>query len=113
MTTRSTRIALAAAVVFVGAALLWDSPAYAQHCGNGYGSHYGGNYGGHGYHRSHSVWHGPSVHYDRVYHPTSRHWTPYRGWHTHGHYDYVPHYVPGHFDRWHNGHIDLNPRYHW
>ena len=113
-------LGLTAAVVVGGAALLWDSSAYAQHCGNGYRGHYGGYsggyssryYGGHRYQRSHPTWHRPSVHYDRVYHPTYRHWTRSRGLHTHGHYDYVPHYVPGHYDRCHNGHIDLNPRYH-
>jgi hypothetical protein len=42
-------------------------------------------------------YHGPSLHYHKVYHPTTLHWTPYRGWHTHGHYHVVPHYTPGHF----------------
>ncbi len=119
MTRRSgTLIGLSVAVVFGGTALLWDSPAYAQDCGYGYrghhGSYHGGHsyYRGHSYHRSHPTWHGPSVHYDRYYHPTYRHWTRHRGWHSHGHYDYVPHHVPGHYDRCHNGHIDLNPRFH-
>ena len=58
------------------------------------------------------VYHGPSVHYDRVYHPTRTHWTPYRGLHTHGHFDYVPHYSPGHYDRLHNGHLHRNPYFH-
>jgi hypothetical protein len=55
---------------------------------NGSGG-YGGNrgYGGYGgYNRG-------SMHYDRVYHGYS-HWTPGRGYHSHGHYDYVPHYTP-------------------
>jgi hypothetical protein len=78
----------------------------------GYRGHHARYYGGHGCHRTAPAWHGPSMHYDRVYHPTYRHWTPQRGLHTHGHYDYAPHYVPGHYDRWHNGHIDLNPRFH-
>ncbi len=70
-------------------------------------------------HHSHSlygyngpIYHRPSVHYHRVYHPTRSHWTPGRGWHTHGHIDYVPHYVPGHFDHHHHNHIDLNPHFH-
>jgi hypothetical protein len=42
-------------------------------------------------------YHGPSVHYHRTYHADYLHWTPYRGWHTHGHYHVTPHYVPGHF----------------
>ncbi|MER3415810.1 MAG: hypothetical protein C4297_06310 [Gemmataceae bacterium] len=28
--------------------------------------------------------------YDIIYHPTSLHWTPDIGWHTHGHYHVVP-----------------------
>ncbi len=51
------------------------------------------------------VWHSSSVHYDRVYHPTHLHWTPSSGWHTHGHYDVVPHFTPGHFDYLHNDHL--------
>ena len=58
------------------------------------------------------VYHAPSVHYDHVYHHEYSHWTPGRGLHSHGHYDAVPHYVPGHFDRWHGNHIDLNPHFH-
>ena len=58
------------------------------------------------------IYHAPSVHYDQVYHPEYLHWTPGRGVHTHGHYDVVPHYVPGHYDQWHRGHIDVNPRFH-
>ncbi len=58
------------------------------------------------------VWHPGSTHYHRVYHPTRVHWTPGRGWHTHGHYDYVPHRTQGHFDLYHNGHMHLNPNHH-
>jgi hypothetical protein len=47
-----------------------------------------------------------------VYHPDYSHWTPYRGWHSHGHEHVVPHYLPGHFDGWHGDHIDLNPYFH-
>ena len=78
------------------------------------GSRYSSGYGGDYYRQSFSgpVYHDPSVHYDRVYHPTDVHWTPRRGWHTHGHYDLVPHYTPGHFDHQHGSHLHLNPRYH-
>lgn len=69
----------------------------------------GGYYGG-GY--TAPVYHGPSVHYDRVFHPTYTHWTPGGGVHSHGHYDTVPHYTPGHFDTLHNGHVHGNPWYH-
>lgn len=55
-----------------------------------------GYYGGTGYG---ATYHPPSVHYDRVYHADRLHWTPGRGLHTHGHYDLVPHYVPGHYHR--------------
>lgn len=58
------------------------------------------------------VYHAPSVHYDEVYHETYRHWTPFRGWHSHGHVDVVPHYVPGHFDYRHGRHVHGNPHYH-
>lgn len=67
---------------------------------------------GYGGSRSGAVYDPPSVHYDRVYHADRLHWTPGRGLHTHGHYDLVPHYTPGHYDRLHGNHIDLNPRYH-
>src|SRR5688572_161651 len=73
----------------------------------------GGYYSNHYYRpRSAPIYHAPSVHYDRVYHHEYSHWTPHRGWHSHGHYDAVPHYVPGHFDRLHGNHIDLNPHFH-
>jgi len=95
---------------------------YNSSYGNSYGNYsnnFGGSYGTSGYggvdygrYNSAPIYHGPSVHYDRVYHPTTTHWTPRRGVHTHGHYDVVPHYTPGHFDRLHGNHIDLNPRYH-
>lgn len=58
------------------------------------------------------IYHAPSVHYDAVYHAEYLHWTPLRGLHTHGHYDLVPHYTPGHFDYLHGGHIDVNPWFH-
>ena len=67
-----------------------------------------GNFGGY----TGPVYHQPSVHYDRVYHPTTTHWTPGRGLHTHGHTHLVPHYTPGHFDLQHGNHIHPNPYYH-
>jgi hypothetical protein len=65
-----------------------------------------GNYGGYGGYNTYRVdpyhtYHGPSVHYHRQLHVTP-HWTPYRGWHTHSHIDYVPHYVPGHTHHHHD-----------
>lgn len=82
--------------------------------GSGYRGGYGGGgyggYGGYGYNGP--VYHAPSVHYDRVYHPERTHWTPNRGWHTHGHFDLVPHYTPGHYDHQHGNHIHGNPYYH-
>ena len=90
----------------------------SDHCSpyggyRGYGSNYGG-YGNYGSYRSYysgPVYHQPSLHYDRVYHATP-HYTPWRGWHTHGHYDTVPHYTPGHFDRAHGNHVHGNPNFH-
>jgi hypothetical protein len=41
-------------------------------------------------------YHAPSVHYHRSYHHDYDHWTPHQGLHSHGHYDYTPHYTPGH-----------------
>lgn len=52
--------------------------------------------------RGHYDYHAPSLHYDEVYHPEYSHWTPLRGFHTHGHYDLVPHVTPGHYD-YHRG----------
>jgi hypothetical protein len=116
---RRMRIGLVALAVVGGAVLLCDSTAYARDCHSGYGSYHSGSsyyrsshYGSLRSHRSHSLYHAPSVHYDRVYHPTFSHYTRSRGYHSHGHYDRVPHYVPGHYDRYHRGHIDLNSWYH-
>jgi hypothetical protein len=77
----------------------------------------GGVYGhhrhhAHSYNRSGPIYHGPSVHYDTYYHHEYSHWTPWRGWHSHGHYDTVPHYTPGHFDYQHGNHIHVNPWFH-
>ena len=106
MTTTLKTLSLAAAMILtVGATAQADH----FHGGHSHGGGYGG-YGGYGF--TSPIWHGSSVHLDRVYHPTRTHWTPSRGWHTHGHFDYVPHYVPGHFDTFHNGHIHTNPWYH-
>lgn len=88
------------------------STAQAGH-GHGYGYGYGGGYGGYGYGRPRgSIYHPPSVHYDRQYHADYYHWTPGRGLHSHGHVDIVPHYTPGHRDFRHGNHIHGNPWYH-
>jgi hypothetical protein len=102
MTTTFKTLSLAAAMI-----LAVSATAQADHFHGGFGG-YGGGYGGYGGY-SQPIFHGPSVHLDPVYHATSSHWTPSQGWHTHGHIDYVPHYVPGHFDTLHNGHIHANP----
>lgn len=64
------------------------------------------------YRNSGPIYHGPSMHYDRTYHRDYSHWTPGRGYHSHGHYHSRPHYTPGHFDTYHRGHIHGNPWYH-
>jgi hypothetical protein len=86
-------------------------PSYGYY-GTPLGYGYGGYYPQFQLQRRAPVYHGPSVHYDSYYHPEYYHWTPGQGVHSHGHYDVVPHYVPGHVDRWHGNHIDLNPHYH-
>jgi hypothetical protein len=68
-------------------------------------------YGSRSY-QSGPLYHGPSLHYDRTYHRDYSHWTPLRGNHSHGHYDSVPHYTPGHYDSYHRGHVHGNPRFH-
>ncbi len=89
------------------------SPSYGYGRGSGYGGYgYGYNRYGGGYGMSRPIWHGPSVHLDRVYHREYSHWTPHRGFHSHGHYDRVPHFVPGHFDFLHGNQIHTNPRHH-
>ena len=104
-----------AGVATLGMVLVTGSTTFAQHYGHnhgGYGGGYGNVYrGGYGGFRA-PVYHPPSVHTDYRYHPTQVHWTPLRGLHTHGHYDAVPHYTPGHYDTYHNGHIHGNPYYH-
>lgn len=79
--------------------------------GHGYSSYAGFGYGGYGGYNG-PVYHAPSVHLDSVYHPEYSHWTPGRGFHTHGHYDLVPHYTPGHFDYQHGNHVHTNPWFH-
>jgi hypothetical protein len=113
---RKFALASVAAVVAFGAATFAASED-AQAAGGrriavsfGYGPTYSSYWGGFG--PSGPIYHPPSVHYHRVYHPTRTHWTPGRGWHTHGHFDHVPHYTPGHFDHLHGNHIDLNPHFH-
>ena len=91
---RKMALSVALAVAVVGLGSLFAQPANAQWWGSG------------------PVYHAGSVHYHRTYHPTSTHWTPSRGLHTHGHYDYRPHYIPGHFDYNHNGHMHWNRNYH-
>jgi hypothetical protein len=90
------------------------SAGYGGYAGYGRSAYaprsYGYGYGSSRY--SAPIYHGPSVHLDPVYHPEYYHWTPGRGLHTHGHYDLVPHYTPGHVDHLHGGHIDGNPHYH-
>lgn len=88
---RKMFLGLAAAVAVVGLSTVFATPAKAQ-----WGI----------------AWHTGSVHLHRTYHPTSSHWTPGGGFHTHGHYDYVPHFTPGHFDVYHNGHLHGNPYFH-
>lgn len=65
-------------------------------------------------HHSHSgpIYHGPSLHFDTYYHHDYYHWTPWRGWHSHGHTHTVPHFTPGHFDYKHGNHIHVNPWFH-
>ena len=123
---RAFRLTGLLGVVAAGLLFVNTGTAQAQKFGHkhnhshhgGHNSHHGGHnshHGGHGHSHgwnSGPIYHGPSVHYDKVYHPTSTHWTPWQGWHTHGHYDYVPHYVPGHFDYLHGNHIHGNPYYH-
>ena len=85
--------------------------------GGAYGAYYaqpsyayaGPSYGYRGYNGP--VYHAPSLHYDRVYHADYGHWTPGRGYHTHGHTHVVPHYTPGHIDYQHGNHIHGNPRF--
>jgi hypothetical protein len=89
------------------------SSVFAGHYGYRHVGGYGGGYRGRGYiPRSGPIYHGPSLHYDSVWHHEFDHWTPGSGWHSHGHFDQVPHYVPGHFDYHHFDHIDPNPWYH-
>ena len=79
-------------LVAAGARAVGMSTTTAQAGDWGYGW---GGYGGGHYHAP--SYHGPSLHYHRTYHPTYYHYTPYGGLHSHGHYDYVPHYTPGHY----------------
>lgn len=102
---------LVAGLLFISA----DS-AKAQYYGNfgntGYQPSYSQNYGGFSGNYSGPVYHQPSVHYHKTYHPTQLHWTPSGGLHTHGHYHVTPHVTPGHFDFQHGNHLHTNPFYH-
>src|SRR5688572_5301283 len=96
----------ASAIVSLGSASQAQAGGWG-HAGHGHShGYYRGGYG------SGPIYHGPSLHYDRVYHHEYSHWTPRRGWHSHGHYDHVPHYTPGHVDYYHRGHIHTNPWFH-
>jgi hypothetical protein len=99
-----------AAFTFVGFAAADAEAAGGRRVAVSFG--YGPRHVGYGYGYHGPIYHPPSVHYHKVYHPEYSHWTPWRGWHTHGHYDRVPHYTPGHFDYHHGDHIDLNPHFH-
>ncbi|MCP4589822.1 MAG: hypothetical protein GY842_03685 [bacterium] len=117
MTWKRKAILAILAATFVGGVSAFCAPTAMAQCGYGgirYGSGYGGYNRGYSYHRSYRapVYHAPSVHLDRVYHHDYNHWTPRRGLHSHGHYDLIPHYTPGHFDTLHRGHLHGNPRYH-
>jgi hypothetical protein len=101
-------LAVAAVVVIVPLATV---PQVQAHDGHFHGGYSGGYWNG-GYNFTKPIYHQPSLHFHRVYHPTRLHWTPNRGWHTHGHVDIVPHFTPGHYDTYHNGHIHANPWFH-
>jgi hypothetical protein len=60
--------------------------------GYGYGGYGGGYYGSRGYSGYGGGYYGGHGYYSRpaVVHPEWSHWTPGRGWHTHGHI-HVPH----------------------
>jgi hypothetical protein len=101
-------------IAAAGLLLAVPSVSQAQYCEPGYGSSYGSrsysrydDYGGYGgYDRSYSRYGGQSNYhegYDHghrdggyygrrsvIVHPEVEHWTPNRGWHTHGHI-HVPH----------------------
>lgn len=105
------QIAITLAVLAV-VGLATTTTAEAGHgYGHGHGHSHRGWGGGYGGSRG-TVYHAPSVHIDRRYHADYSHWTPGRGYHTHGHIDYVPHYVPGHRDFRHGNHVHANPRFH-
>jgi len=124
--TRRQRILFGLALATITGAALADSPNAQAQCGHHGGSRpsisvqfgYGGYsgymnrsfYGSRGYRAP--VYHQPTVHYDRVYHQDYLQWTPNRGIQSRGHFDTVPHFVPGHVDTLHNGHIDTNRRFH-
>ena len=81
---------------------------YGYSGGNGYGNSYGRGFGGY----QGPSYRAPAVHFDRVYHPTTSHWTPSRGYHTHGHYDSVPHFTPRYNGGGYGNHNHINHGHH-
>ncbi len=98
-TTRKMLFGLAAVTLVVGLSSAMADRADAQVFGPYL-------YHGTGY----PVYHGSSIHYDRVY-TTTPHYTPGRGWHTDTRSYIVPHYVPGHIDRVHGRHLHYGRRH--
>lgn len=70
----------------------WNTPSYNY--GSNYGSYWNGGYGGYDSYRYSYYNPGYSSYYrsyrPAIVHPEYSHWTPRRGWHTHGHI-HVPH----------------------
>lgn len=89
---------VALGLTMVGAATVEAGPRYG---GRGRGYSYG----------SRPIYHQPSFHYDYVRHDRL-HWTPWEGLHIDRHYHQIPHFVPGHFDQEHHGHVHENPWFH-
>ena len=82
---KKTALVLVAALTLVAVSSSVASaahPSFSFSIGSPY--HFGHSYGGY-YHVT------PPVHTHRVFHADRLHWTPGRGLHTHGHYDYIPH----------------------
>jgi hypothetical protein len=114
MKTTFKGLVLAFATI-IPAAIGSQAMAHDGHFHGGYGNYgvYSTGVWNGGYNFTQQVYHPPTIQYRKVYHPTKLHWTPKRGLHSHGHFDYVPTYVPGHFDTLHNGHVHSNPWFHY